>query len=99
MDNDAIAKAERRVEKRRAKVEQTLVEKRRLKWIHLLLVLSPVGLIWAWWVAAWIVFAWITFWGVGAYMNYFHLREAENRLAQAQRELEELKAQASAPGG
>lgn len=93
--DEELAKAERRVGKRRAKVEQTLLEKGRLKWLHLILALSPLGLLWAWWVAAWIAFAWITFWGVGAYMNYFHLREAENRLAEAERELEELRARSA----
>ena len=86
-----VAKLERRVEKRRAKVSETLQEKARLKWLHLLLFLSPFGLLWAWWLAAWIAFAWITFWGVGAYMNYFHRREAETRLADAERELEALR--------
>lgn len=83
-------RAEVRLAKRRQRLERTLREKRRLKWLHLLLALAPLGLVWAWWVAAWVAFAWLTFWGVGAYMNYFHVRDAAARLEEAERELQEL---------
>lgn len=91
MGEDQVTRLEHRVQKRRAKVEETLVEKGRLKWLHLILVGVPVGAFWAWWIAAWVAFAWITFWGVGAYMNYFHLREARTRLSQAEAELSALR--------
>ena len=96
VDAEKLLKAEVRVERRRMRLLRTLEEKKRLKWLHLILLASPLGLFWAWWMMAWIVFAWITFWGVGRYMNYFHLREAEARLAKAEAERELVQAEYNA---
>ena len=93
VDAEKLLKAEVRVERRRMRLLRTIEEKKRLKWLHLILLASPLGLFWAWWMVAWIVFAWITFWGVGRYMNYFHLREAEARLAKAEAEREVVQAE------
>lgn len=89
---EKLLKAEVRVERRRLRLIRTMEEKKRLKWFHLILLASPLGLFWAWWMMAWIVFAWVTFWGVGRYMNYFHVREAEARLAKAEAEREDIQA-------
>lgn len=92
---EQLAKLERRVRKREAKVEQTLVEKRRLKWFLLLAVTTwPLGLIWNVWIALWIAAGWLTFWGVGYYTNFFHLRRAREALKEAEQKLQALRDEA-----
>jgi hypothetical protein len=92
--HEELVKLERRVAKRRAGVDQSLVERGRLKWFVLLAVVTwPLGLIWNGWIAAWIFFGWLTFWAVGAYTNFFHLRRAREALAEAEQALERAREQ------
>lgn len=87
-----VRRLERRMEKRRQKLAQMEKERRRLKWfVVLAFVTGPIGFVWAWWAAAWIFFGWLTFFAVGAYLNYFHVREAKRQLDDAERELEEAQ--------
>lgn len=71
-------------------VEQSQLERARLRFI-------PLGLLVAPWVA-WAIFDWkigvyaavavLLFWAVGHYLNYFHLKDAKQKLADAQDALE-----------
>lgn len=79
---------ERRLDKQRDRLAQTLKEKRRLKWFVVLAVTTwPLGLLGGPWYAAWIFAGWLVFWGVGAYSNYFHVKQAATNLKNAEDEL------------
>jgi hypothetical protein len=94
-DSEELAKLERRVDKRDARVKQALIEKGRLKWFLVLAVTTwPIGLIWNGWIAAWIFTGWLTFWGVGYYTNFFHLRRAREALAEAEKTLQAARDEA-----
>ena len=84
----ALVTLERRVERRRAGVDQSIVERKRLKWFLLLAVTTwPIGLFWNIWIVLWIFSGWLIFWCVGAYTNFFHHRRAKEALADAERML------------
>lgn len=86
-----LDKAEARVVARQARVARIQIEKTRLVWLHLILIaVVPAGFH-SWWLATWVGFAWLMFWGAGAYMNFFHLREAQARLRQAEAELQAVR--------
>lgn len=82
---------ERKVEIRRGRLEQSLKEKGRLKWFVVLAFTTwPLGLLAGPWYAAWIFAGWLCFWAVGAYSNYFHRKQAETNLKNAEDELASL---------
>jgi nitrate reductase NapE component len=88
MSDDAQPKLERRVKRALARVGQAETERRRLKWFFVLAATTwPLGLVGGPWYAAWIFAGWLVFWGVGAYSNYFHKKQAAINLKNAEDEL------------
>lgn len=82
---------ERKLGLRRARFEQALKERRRLKWFLVLAATTwPVGLLAGPWYAAWIFVTWLLFWAVGRYSNYFHVKQARTSLKDAEDELAQL---------
>lgn len=75
---------------RRAQDEavQVIVERDRLKYFLILMVTTwPIGLFWGWSWALYIAVGWACFWVVGRYLNFFHRRNANIRLAIAQQDV------------
>lgn len=98
-DPEARAKLVSRVEKRRERLEQSLKEKRRLKWFIVLAFSTwPLGLLGGPWYAAWVFVGWLIFWGVGSYSNYFHVKQALTNLKNAEDELASYTVRESAAG-
>lgn len=85
---EARSRAERLVQQRRADVEQAERERRRLKAFPVLAVATPlVALPFSWQIAAGLFATWLCFWGVGAYLNFFHRRDCAQKLRDAEQEL------------
>jgi len=86
---DTRESIEKRVAQKKRRVEQAHLEKGRLKYFIWLAFLTwPIGLVWSFWIALYIFFGWLTFWGVGYYLNYFHIRDANAQQRDAERDLE-----------
>lgn len=81
------------VESRKKDVAQAEKERARLKAFPILAVVTPlVALPFDWRVAVGLCATWLAFWGVGAYLNFFHRRDMAQKLADAERALAELTA-------
>ena len=85
---DPLQKAQALVESKRRDVEQSLVEHKRLKVFPILALTTPwPALLFSWRLSAALFGSWMLFWTVGHYLNFFHRREARQKLENAENDL------------
>ncbi len=89
---DLVGRARAGVVKGRAELEQADRERRRLRWFPLLALVTPfLALPFDWRVALGLFGTWMAFWAAGAYLNFFHRKDCEQKLDDAQRALHDVE--------
>jgi cbb3-type cytochrome oxidase subunit 3 len=89
---ERLNKAQALVDQKRRDVEQALVEHKRLKIFPILALTTPwPALLFSWRLSAALFGSWMLFWVVGHYLNFFHRREARQKLENAENDLLDLK--------
>ena len=83
----SLEELEKKVSRRRLDLQRTQGEKSHLKWVLLVAsILTVVAFFWKWLAALAVLVAGLLFYGTGIYINWWHQREAQARLEDAERE-------------